>query len=250
MYKPVTNLFKQPKVFKCFHDVHQHFKSEMSPYYILVEKQCFPHGCVYFQWKCKLLAKHKKCFRSFTKVGRKCFNCSYFHEEKIHQYPEFLLDENQQSEFIETFEEFEEWVQSLKNKRINCEGTVSSVKPNFILFNKGNYYSLNLRGFLIGFDEGYLDNRHFQGRFYLSISSLTQNKLLIKEGDEIEFEGNLEIDRGRFKFVKSGRFEFYNRGNDAAIKKEGILVSMKTFTIRSEERRVGKECRSRWSPYH
>ena len=23
-----------------------------------------------------------------------------------------------------------------------------------------------------------------------------------------------------------------------------------TFTTRSEERRVGKECRSRWSPYH
>ena len=27
----------------------------------------------------------------------------------------------------------------------------------------------------------------------------------------------------------------------------GILVSSK---MRSEERRVGKECRSRWSPYH
>ena len=24
----------------------------------------------------------------------------------------------------------------------------------------------------------------------------------------------------------------------------------KFFDIRSEERRVGKECRSRWSPYH
>ena len=24
----------------------------------------------------------------------------------------------------------------------------------------------------------------------------------------------------------------------------------KPFTVRSEERRVGKECRSRWSPYH
>ena len=23
-----------------------------------------------------------------------------------------------------------------------------------------------------------------------------------------------------------------------------------TFAVRSEERRVGKECRSRWSPYH
>ena len=24
----------------------------------------------------------------------------------------------------------------------------------------------------------------------------------------------------------------------------------KTYYVRSEERRVGKECRSRWSPYH
>ena len=24
----------------------------------------------------------------------------------------------------------------------------------------------------------------------------------------------------------------------------------KTYRVRSEERRVGKECRSRWSPYH
>ena len=33
------------------------------------------------------------------------------------------------------------------------------------------------------------------------------------------------------------------------------LMKLKSFctakeTIRSEERRVGKECRSRWSPYH
>ena len=30
----------------------------------------------------------------------------------------------------------------------------------------------------------------------------------------------------------------------------GLQGSGKTTTIRSEERRVGKECRSRWSPYH
>ena len=28
------------------------------------------------------------------------------------------------------------------------------------------------------------------------------------------------------------------------------LFSKQSFRIRSEERRVGKECRSRWSPYH
>ena len=32
----------------------------------------------------------------------------------------------------------------------------------------------------------------------------------------------------------------------------GMLTNPSTpwFTLRSEERRVGKECRSRWSPYH
>ena len=30
----------------------------------------------------------------------------------------------------------------------------------------------------------------------------------------------------------------------------GPLDAAKIATMRSEERRVGKECRSRWSPYH
>ena len=30
----------------------------------------------------------------------------------------------------------------------------------------------------------------------------------------------------------------------------GIAVFSGVINIRSEERRVGKECRSRWSPYH
>ena len=29
-----------------------------------------------------------------------------------------------------------------------------------------------------------------------------------------------------------------------------IVTFLGTFGARSEERRVGKECRSRWSPYH
>ena len=34
--------------------------------------------------------------------------------------------------------------------------------------------------------------------------------------------------------------------NELGFKKSSVSVAMK----RSEERRVGKECRSRWSPYH
>src|SRR3712207_8362265 len=35
-----------------------------------------------------------------------------------------------------------------------------------------------------------------------------------------------------------------------AFKAKGEEVLLLTEPIRSEERRVGKECRSRWSPYH
>ena len=30
----------------------------------------------------------------------------------------------------------------------------------------------------------------------------------------------------------------------------GVMAALSLVAYRSEERRVGKECRSRWSPYH
>ena len=33
-------------------------------------------------------------------------------------------------------------------------------------------------------------------------------------------------------------------------KKSSVAAVAKKVSLRSEERRVGKECRSRWSPYH
>ena len=38
--------------------------------------------------------------------------------------------------------------------------------------------------------------------------------------------------------------------NVCKIKDENLLDNEKAIERRSEERRVGKECRSRWSPYH
>ena len=32
--------------------------------------------------------------------------------------------------------------------------------------------------------------------------------------------------------------------------KQGLIIHTVLYGARSEERRVGKECRSRWSPYH
>ena len=38
--------------------------------------------------------------------------------------------------------------------------------------------------------------------------------------------------------------------NIAVVDDGGNLVAFAAMDDRSEERRVGKECRSRWSPYH
>ena len=45
--------------------------------------------------------------------------------------------------------------------------------------------------------------------------------------------------------------EWLFAGQNAARLAQGLWLTAKiSLTTRSEERRVGKECRSRWSPYH
>ena len=38
--------------------------------------------------------------------------------------------------------------------------------------------------------------------------------------------------------------------NNATVRQTAKQFRISKSTVRSEERRVGKECRSRWSPYH
>jgi hypothetical protein len=236
------NLYKQPHVFRCVHDVHRRFQSELSPFYILHQKKCFPDGCVYFQWKCRLLAKHKKCFRGFSQVGKKCFNCRYFYEEKEHQYPELMENGKDRASFMEAFEEFEEWVQELKAKRVPCEGTVSAVIPDLSLKQQRKTRQLLAHGFLIRFNEGFIDNTFFEDPFYLSISHQTQNQLLIRKDDSIEFEANLTIDRGRFKFNRSGRFQFYQRGEEKPLRNTDVVAALKTYTIQENQPEKCRRC--------
>ena len=244
MISPRHNLYKQRNIFRCVHDIHQHFMDEMSPYHILIQRKCYPSGCLYFQWKCRLLAKRKKCFRNFEKVGRECFNCRYFYEEKIHQYPEFVNNELDFSEYHESFEEFEMWIASLRNKRVNVEGTVNFVSPELVLHKINDIASVRFSGFLIRFQTGYIDNVPFEDPFYLRISALTQQQLAIRQGDEMDFKAQLEIDRGRFRFIKSGSFFFYNRGTSDHPQKKDILERIRCSIIHTKQNPGCLSCRN------
>ena len=67
--------------------------------------------------------------------------------------------------------------------------------------------------------------------------------LSISKGEELRFLGHLDMLRTMERAV-------IRSGIPIAFS-EGFNPHMKiAFDARSEERRVGKECRSRWSPYH
>ena len=76
------------------------------------------------------------------------------------------------------------------------------------------------------------------------------------------FASSRELVKGEVERVTALAFEIANASALAAIGKvelgppvtsQGVYQTpyeIDPFSIRSEERRVGKECRSRWSPYH
>ena len=60
------------------------------------------------------------------------------------------------------------------------------------------------------------------------------------------------VDLDKLNELKVSELKKLNKllGKEVEEKKERNVLVWVLAIIRSEERRVGKECRSRWSPYH
>ena len=79
-------------------------------------------------------------------------------------------------------------------------------------------------------------------------------------GKELVMKGRIDTDMGEVvirpeviaTYAGSVAVECFGIVGMAAVNmKDGIVRLLKKDSLqRSEERRVGKECRSRWSPYH
>ena len=100
-----------------------------------------------------------------------------------------------------------------------------------------------------------------KGQFELSSKTqlvLEDNGIFTSEAAELQslmtktLGQNLSLENGRNELknkllIKISDKDLPLEGYELEITKEQITLSAKD---RSEERRVGKECRSRWSPYH
>ena len=87
----------------------------------------------------------------------------------------------------------------------------------------------------------------------------TNSCVAVMEGSEPTVIPNAEGKRTTpsvIAFVEDGEIKVGDSAKRQAVTNPTKTISSikrfmgNTFTERSEERRVGKECRSRWSPYH
>ena len=81
---------------------------------------------------------------------------------------------------------------------------------------------------------------------YGEVTENTKNTIqkVIESGTEVIIASGRPIDSIKTIAKEIGSENYFIAGNGA------IIYDIKNDETRSEERRVGKECRSRWSPYH
>ena len=226
----MKNLYKRLDVFSCFHESHRGFKNKISVYHILKEKACYPNGCFYFRWRCKQLSRQKKCYRGFSQVGRECFSCKDFYEEKIHNYPELQISEAEYRDFLRELDRFEDWIRETEYHEIEIAGVVDAVKPHFKkkIFPKANY--LSFRGYIVIFKEIFLDRVHFKDYVYLRLSGNYFNNQPLGRLDKIEARARLKVEQGRLVLYRPKAIQIVSRGEKPLWDEQAMLLARESAT--------------------
>ena len=226
--RTTVNHYKRQDVFKCVQQAHARFENKVSVYHVLKEKGCYPRGCIYFKWKCRRLNKGRSCPRKFKHVGRKCFGCKEFYDEKVINCPEVALSDEEFSKFMRDLGEFETWLEDLKGIEVNFSGTIYSVKPRMRQVVQGNRGHIALNGFVLTFREAFFDLVKFEDLCYLTISKGLQAKYRFSKGDKIDFYARVSVDRGRLIMKRPNRIEIDERGEGETWSWDKALVAART----------------------
>ena len=206
------NEFKRMDVFRCRHDSHEKFEYKVSAFHILERKGCFPGGCVYFRWRCKLMEKGRACYRGYSHIGRLCPGCQYFFEDKVDNRPELRLPAEDYGDWHDRYRDFAEWVESRQNRQVNVLAHVSAVKPRFQRFLYPKSSELHLHGFQLAFSEAFVEHDHLEDECYALVGRQAQDRLQLAAGAKLEFRGTFTLNRGRILFDKVHRIEVLERG--------------------------------------
>jgi hypothetical protein len=212
------NLYKAT-IFKCAHRLHRHAEKGTSVWHILKQKECYPGGCLSFRPRCEQFDRRRKCPRKKRRLEPSCASCQYFYEEKRNFQPDPVLSDAEMKRFWRELEEFEDWLGEIKDRRLEVRGKVEKVLPHLV---RQQRRSITCRGILFFFTTGIIGRDIFEDPFYARLSSNVYERAQIAAGDEIDFEGQLIIDRGRLVFNRVGQIDLVRPG-------DAEFVSMDNF---------------------
>lgn len=242
MQNIIRNLYKARGLFVCKHPAHEKFDFEVSPYHVIKQKDCLGKGCVEFLWRCNIGNKGKKCPRGFKHVGRNCFSCKYYYEEKICRMPEAMVDNEKLEQFFKDLEDFEYWLSTVENKRIKFSGVIFGIHPSLLKTIDNNRISTRMTGFLIKFESGHIGYDLFDDVIYLRIGNTFMHRHKPAPGDEIEFEAELKNDRGRMVMIKPTHVEIVKNGAEQVIDYSKALVGKTAGAVVTDDTRLCREC--------
>ena len=225
----MVNPYKRLDVFKCKSIAHTKFEHRVSVYHVLRVKNCYPQGCIYFLWRCHLLNKGQRCNKGYSHVGRKCFGCKHYFDQKIHNQPVLLLSEDEYNHFLDELEDFEDWLEAISDKNLDIQGKINTIKPALtkIIHHQGS--NLKLNGYFIHFDEAFIDTVHWEDHCYAFIYPDRQERFQFAPGDTIEFRARVELNEGRLVFKKLNSIEVLNRSQKPTWTKSQALVVKHTI---------------------
>jgi len=227
----IKNLFKASGIFKCHHPMHRPFEYKVSPYHILKVKNCYPQGCVEFKWRCYNFEKGKKCPRNFKHVGRECFSCNKYHENKETYSPETTMSSKELKRFIEDYHVFESWCDEMRGKRVRFSGQVKSIRPHLRMEIDSRRNRVSLNGYFASFDKGYLENDLFNDKIYLRLSKNILERTKLADGDEIEADVLFTEDRGRFILRQPRGIDIDKNNSKPQITVSSSLIARSTGKI-------------------
>ena len=229
--KTIINHYKRHDIFKCVHQSHANFGHRVSVYHVLKTKKCYPEGCIYFNWRCRLLNKGKPCSKKFKHVGKNCFNCKEFYDEKEIFKPELLLSKVEYQKFIRDLNLFEDWLEELRGKEIDFSGTINSLKPSFCKNDNHRNNQLTFDGFLINFEEGYINLDHFDDFIYAKISSKMQHRYNFCKGDKVNFYSRFNEKDGRIILSRLNRIDIEKKAANETWTESKAHLAKRTGTI-------------------
>jgi len=230
MQKVFTNQYKRHDIFSCNHSAHHRFGGAVSTYYILEEKRCYPEGCINFVWRCRLLNKGHACPKKYTHVGKKCFSCKQFYEDKYIQQPRLLVSPQDFQNYLREKEDFDHWISQHEGRSVQIDARVTGIKPDLVAYIHRGRRNFRPDGWILVFDKVYINYDLFDDAAFAWISIKAQEKLAFSAGQRFEARARFTFQRGRLIFRRLHNIEITEQGESPAPDLNEILVAAETAT--------------------